>query len=353
MTTKYIATSIVLILALIVGAIYFYDKDSSNNGGLDPVEMNFTETGHVFKDNPGFKSGVWHLSYGEPGKPGLSVELKFNNEPSDLQNGQTVKVEGYNSNQVVEVSKLELLNAHKDNLIWVDSPLPNETITNPITLHGYAKGSWFFEASFPVKVLDANGKLLAQAPAQAQGEWMTDEYVEFLASLNFSKSNTATGTLVLEKDNPSGLPQNADELRIPITFGEEGRAVKLYYYNPEKDKDASGNIQCSKDGLVSVDRQIPITLTPIQDTIKLLLTGAITTEEKSQGITTEYPLPGLELKGANQVGSVLTLEFSDPQNKTGGGSCRVSILWSQIEATAKQFPGVSTVKFIPEELFQP
>lgn len=121
----------------------------------------------------------------------------------------------------------------------------------------------------------------------------------------------------------------------------------------DRAKDASGNILASRKGLVAVDRQIPVTNTPIQDTIKLLLLGNLTQAERNQGITTEYPLPGVELKGANLRNGVLTLEFADPQNKTGGGSARVSVLWFQIEATAKQFPGVSEVKFIPEELFQP
>ncbi len=129
--------------------------------------------------------------------------------------------------------------------------------------------------------------------------------------------------------------------------------VKLYYYNPDKDKDTNGNILASRRGLVAVDRQIPVTKTPIQDTIKLLLQGNLTSAERAQGITTEYPLPGVELKSANLKSGVLTLEFADPQNKTGGGSARVGVLWFQIEATAKQFPGVSQVKFKPEELFQP
>lgn len=131
------------------------------------------------------------------------------------------------------------------------------------------------------------------------------------------------------------------------------QSVKLYYYNPNKDKDASGNIICSEQGLVSVQRDIPVTDTPIQDTIKLLLQGKLSDAEKAQGITTEYPLAGVELKGADLKNGTLTLEFTDPENKTGGGSCRVSILWAQIQATAKQFSGVDQVKFIPEELFQP
>ena len=133
------------------------------------------------------------------------------------------------------------------------------------------------------------------------------------------------------------------------------RLVKLYYYNPEKDKDETGNTKCSRDGLVAIERKIPITKTPIQDTIKLLLKGKenLTEEEKAQGITTEYPLEGFSLRGASLKNGTLTLEFDDSQNKTVGGSCRVGILWFQIEATAKQFPEVQQVRFLPEELFQP
>lgn len=131
------------------------------------------------------------------------------------------------------------------------------------------------------------------------------------------------------------------------------RSIKLYYYNPELDKDEFGNVSCSRNGLVPVERKIPITKTPIQDTIRLLLLGKLTDEERALGINTEYPLEGLKLVGANLKDGVLTLTFDDPLNKTSGGSCRVGILWFQIEATAKQFPEVKQVKFYPEELFQP
>lgn len=133
----------------------------------------------------------------------------------------------------------------------------------------------------------------------------------------------------------------------------ETKTIKLYYYNSELDRDESGNTACSRNGLVAVERKIPITQTPIQDAIKLLLSGELTAEERAQGINTEYPLEGVSLKGASLKDDVLTLEFDDSKNKTVGGSCRVGILWFQIEATAKQFPGVKQVKFLPEELFQP
>ena len=145
------------------------------------------------------------------------------------------------------------------------------------------------------------------------------------------------------------VPPNCEFAPCPL----EEQTVKLFYYSPEKDKGENGNVLCSRNGLVLVERKIPITKTPIQDTIKLLLLGGLTDEEHIQGIGTEYPLEGLSLKGASLKDGVLTLEFSDQNNKTVGGSCRVGILWFQIEATAKQFPEVRQVHFLPEELFQP
>ena len=133
----------------------------------------------------------------------------------------------------------------------------------------------------------------------------------------------------------------------------EGRAVKLYYYNPQLDKDDSGDIACSRNGLIAVERRILTTKTPIQDTVNLLLSGKLTDKEQARGIGTEYPLEEFSLKGASLEEGVLTLEFDDPNNKTVGGSCRAGILWFQIEATAKQFPEVREVRFLPEYIFQP
>jgi len=232
-------------------------------------------------------------------------------------------------------------------------PKENQVIGSPFLVEGEARGTWFFEADFPVKLFDGNGELLAVAIAQAQGNWMTENFVPFKAELTFEQSVTKTGTLVLEKDNPSGLVEHADELRIPVLFTQETKTIKLYYYNPELDKDDSGNVMCSRKGLVAVEREIAASTTPIQGTIKLLLKGRITEKEKSQGIDTEYPLKDFSLESASLQDGILTLEFDDPNNKSVGGSCRVGILWFQIEATAKQFPEVKQVRFLPEEIFQP
>lgn len=102
--------------------------------------------------------------------------------------------------------------------IQVASPQPNGQISSPLTVTGQAKGGWYFEASFPVTLLDGNGNVLAQKPAQAQGDWMTTNFVPFTVTLTYNTPTTPNGTLVLEKDNPSGLPQNAESISIPVTF---------------------------------------------------------------------------------------------------------------------------------------
>lgn len=108
----------------------------------------------------------------------------------------------------------------KQNLIRVNKPQPNEVIKSPFEITGEARGYWFFEASFPIKLIDENGKELEMAIAQAKSDWMTEDFVPFEATLEFEKPETNRGVLILEKDNPSGLPEHADELRIPVRFSK-------------------------------------------------------------------------------------------------------------------------------------
>jgi hypothetical protein len=101
----------------------------------------------------------------------------------------------------------------------VTLPGTNDIITSPVSVVGTVTGGgWFFEASFPVKVLDGDGTILGQSPAQAGSEWMTTGTVPFAAHITFKAPKYATGTILLEKDNPSGLPQNAGEFRVPVRF---------------------------------------------------------------------------------------------------------------------------------------
>ncbi|MEK7632603.1 MAG: Gmad2 immunoglobulin-like domain-containing protein [Patescibacteria group bacterium] len=107
--------------------------------------------------------------------------------------------------------------------IVVTTPTSHATVTSPLLVTGSARGSWFFEASFPVSLVDSHGNMLGQGVAQAQGDWMTNDFVPFTATITFTADTKIIGddaTLVLKKDNPSGLPANDDELRVSVILGK-------------------------------------------------------------------------------------------------------------------------------------
>ena len=102
--------------------------------------------------------------------------------------------------------------------ICVNQLKENNLVSSPLKITGRARGSWFFEASFPIQLLNQNNQRLAEAVAAAQGDWMTEDLVPFTAELTFTAPVGNTGQLVLNKDNPSGLPQNDAQLIIPVRF---------------------------------------------------------------------------------------------------------------------------------------
>mgnify|MGYP001579147394 CR=1 FL=1 len=117
--------------------------------------------------------------------------------------------------------------AEKPGLIRVFTPRPNQAISSPLIIEGEARGYWFFEATFPVVLTNWDGLIIAQHYAQAQDEWMTEEYVPFKAVLEFESPAfpgadenhfSRRGYLILQKSNPSGLPEYDDALEIPIWF---------------------------------------------------------------------------------------------------------------------------------------
>jgi len=238
--------------------------------------------------------------------------------------------------------------------IKVISPRLNEEIQNPVKIIGQAENSWFFEGQFYAIMYEASGKDLGRATLLAKQDWLQEGFVPFEGELKFSAPASKSGVLKFFSDNPSGLPENQKVFELPIQFAL--KPVTLYYYQPAKDLDDNGNLKCSRDGLVAIEKNLPVSKTPIKDTISWLLQGKenLTPSEIQQGITTEYPLEGFSLIGASlDKNGILVLSFADPLNKTSGGSCRSSLLWFQIEATAKQFPEVKEVEFRPPELFQP
>lgn len=116
------------------------------------------------------------------------------------------------------VKENESIFVYKD-LVKIKTPFPNSKISSPLIIEGEARGNWFFEGTFPIVLTDWDGLIIASGEARAKGEWTTENFVPFTAELSFTKPKLYNrGSLILKKDNPSGLPQNDDALEMPILF---------------------------------------------------------------------------------------------------------------------------------------
>jgi len=231
----------------------------------------------------------------------------------------------------------------KSDLIKIDNPRPNQIIESPLFVKGEARGNWYFEASFPAKLFDDNGFLLGITIAQALGNWMTEDFVPFNVILPFAVPSTSKGRLILEKDNPSGLPEYADELRIPVYFKEtpeisqESMTVKIFLSDSRFVNEPY--FDCSRT--IAVERQVPKTLAVARTATEALLRGA-TQEEINQGFVSNIN-SGVRIQNLTIENGVAKVDFDEQMEFQVGGSCRVAAIRAQITETLKQFPTVNSV----------
>ncbi len=137
---------------------------------------------------------------------GKSLYLKFSLETMDF--GEVAQDFEGESNELA-------------NLIVVNSPVFGETVGSPIVVTGEARGYWYFEASFPIEIVDSTGQIIGNGYATANEDWMTEDFVSFSASVEYAPLPGLAGTqgkIILRKDNPSGLPENDASVEVPVLF---------------------------------------------------------------------------------------------------------------------------------------
>ena len=242
-------------------------------------------------------------------------------------------------------------------LIHVTSPEPNQEIASPLVVEGQARGSWFFEANFPIMLLDENSNVLANAIATAVSDWMTENFVPFRAELKFASTDSKSGFLILHNNNPSGLSENNKELKIPVAFRQiaqvqvpaqapaqtqapvpakaETMTIKVFYGNETLDP------EFSVYETFPVQRQIPKTLAAARTALEELLKGP-TEKEKAQGFYTSIN-QGVVIQKLSIENGVAKIDFSKQLDFQVAGSARVLAIRAQIEQTLKQFPTVKDV----------
>ncbi|MFW6039844.1 MAG: Gmad2 immunoglobulin-like domain-containing protein [Gemmatimonadota bacterium] len=107
---------------------------------------------------------------------------------------------------------------HAD-LVRLASPAPYQVIESPLEITGRARGPWYFEASFPVVLVNWDGLIIAEGYVTAEGDWMTEDFVPFSGTLEFEAPDfDERGTLILQKHNASSRRELDDALEVPVRF---------------------------------------------------------------------------------------------------------------------------------------
>jgi hypothetical protein len=238
----------------------------------------------------------------------------------------------------------------KLDLIQVDYPRPNQIVFSPLEIHGKARGNWYFEASFPIKLIGLDGKIISSGIATSQSDpsyengagWMTEEFVPFTAKLEFSISTSTNAKIILEKDNPSGLSENADQLTIPVklklsTLANSNTTVKVFFNNNNLDPEISCNKVFSVDRNIVIEPNIRIDI--YRTAIEELLKGP-TTEDKNAGYYSNIN-SGVKIQSLTIENGVAKVDFDETLEKGVAGSCLISAIRAEITETLKQF---STIK---------
>jgi len=223
-------------------------------------------------------------------------------------------------------------------LIRITMPRAGDAIESPLTVSGAARGTWYFEASFPITLEDEDGHVLAERFATAEGGWMTEDFVPFTAEVPFSVTAETPAFLVLHKDNPSGLSENDDSVRIPVTLlpgAEEMVAVRVFFGR----NDAPAGEECTT--VVAAERRVPKTIAVARVALLELLKGP-TEAEKAGGYFTSIP-DGVVIQSLIIEDGVARADFSGDLEEQVGGSCRVTHIRKQITETLLQFGTVQSI----------
>lgn len=90
-------------------------------------------------------------------------------------------------------------------------------ITSPLVVKGEAKGTWFSEGSFPVVLTDGDGLIISETQTTVNSNWLTDDYVNFEAYLEFENPEVfkTNGHLIFQNaNNTETLEESAYEIIV-------------------------------------------------------------------------------------------------------------------------------------------
>lgn len=215
--------------------------------------------------------------------------------------------------------------------IFLVSPIEGEVIGNPVVIKGEAR---VFENQFNWRVLDEDTSLLGEGTGASDAKEV-GEYGDFEIVATYAKPKGVKGTLeVFDYSAKDG--KEIDKVEIGITFGEfRTTTVKIFLAS----KNAEAGKECQAD--FPVVRLVPKTQATGRAALDELLRGP-SVEEMEKGYLTGIN-EGVKVEKLTIENGVAKVDFNLRLDEAVGGSCRVSLIRSQIVNTLKQFPTVKEV----------
>lgn len=210
---------------------------------------------------------------------------------------------------------------------------PAEIVGSKFVLMGSGTA---FENSFSYRIVDGAGKKIDEGSlmTNAKDAGLIGYYYKEIDLAKLSVSLPASVTFdVFEASAKDG--SDIQKISRSVAVDKNQTTIFAYFNNSNLNPDVS----CDKT--FAVARRVSKTMLTLKASMEQLLKGVLP-EEAVAGFTTLIN-PGTKLNSAKISGSTASLDFSKELDENGGGSCKVTSIRSQIENTAKQFPGVKKV----------
>ena len=242
-------------------------------------------------------------------------------------------------NEQEEESGEEVL-SERGNKLVLENLKDGDTVDEGFEVKGSVSGSWFFEGTFPVRVLNMQGEIVRSIPVTTQDDWMTEDLVNFSFKLDTQLEEESIVVLRFEKSNPSGLEENDDFVKVTVTIRpiERVETMKVKVFFPST-KLNSEMIDCSL--VYPVTREIERTVAVGRASLEELFNGT-TEQEEEDGYFTNIN-QGVEILSLSISEGIAYVDLSNELQEGVGGSCKVTSIRAQIAETLKQFSTVDSV----------
>lgn len=231
--------------------------------------------------------------------------------------------------------------------IIVAEPVAGDIVGFPLTIVGQAR---VFEAVFHYRIIDDVGVVLAEGYAMADAPDI-GEFGSFTVSVNYDEPTVPSGVVeVFSYSAKDGSEQ--DMVRIPVVFSPDVSAEEVSVYFVPRNASENGG-DCTD--VTEVTRRVPDTVAVAHAALGELLEGvdASGSEELISLIPTQAKVRSIGIEDG-----VATVTFVKDSFLGVAGSCMVTGIRAQIEATLKQFSSVTSVIILEEgkdadEILQP